>query len=280
MSQNKTSPHQEPKTDRRVCMRLPLKLAGELMYKDRPSKKITIEELSAGGFSVICKERTDILEACAIRFRVSPFMKVLRLRFQVVNTTQLDRGIRFGCKFIDMSLDQKDRLFNFIYRCICPSFSFTMVGISSFFCLVDSLWRIWAYFFVGYFYRGFVFTGGVLGYFARHGYFIILLLYMCASIYAFMSSTYSANQRGRRKFVLSLFSLAGAFVFVLCKDIYYLRLHIWPAELFTVNFFYVLYWILCFFIGFSLFVGLFALKKMSLAIDLLDKRGKILGLES
>ena len=136
----------EDLTKKRLSLRVPTKIPAKLFLEDSPHKNIYISDLSIGGVSFFIKEEDFSLDVFELEFKLAIFLKAMRIKVAVKNKTKTPQGLRIGCAFLHPKESEKNLISDYICKFINFYAIFNTLGLASFLCLIDGLWRVSAYF--------------------------------------------------------------------------------------------------------------------------------------
>ncbi|MBI4707983.1 MAG: PilZ domain-containing protein [Candidatus Omnitrophica bacterium] len=243
-------------------------MPAKIFFEGRLHKKVYLTELSTTGLSFNIKESDYLPDLFELRFRLRPFSKVIKIQMEVKNRRGIPGGLRIGCRFLKLSDEDKELINNYVCRYVDLSGPLRLIDIAAFLLSIDALWRILAYL-VNFYYGGTEFGKSFQTSSGQDFYGIVLVLYAIFSFAAFISTDNIFDRRGKTRFLLRLFCLVAAFVFIVTKNISYCKLHIWHSDYLFINAFLWTQIFLVFYTGFSIAVVIASLKKINLVLDII-----------
>jgi len=253
---------------KRVFLRIPVKFPAKILIPDSPDKEVCVDELSTTGLSFYLKESENIPDYFELAFRLGPFSKIIKIKLEVKSRNSISGTLRIGCRFVEVLDEDKKQITNYICKFADLSLPVRVVGVASFFCSLDSLWRIAAYLL---YYNGVKFEKGFRIPLADYFYFLILLLYAITTFAAFIFSGRVTNKKEKALFLTSLFCLILAFIFIMIKNIVYWKFWIGHSEYLFVSALFWTYLLFSCYTLLSILIGMLSLKKMNSILDILDQ---------
>ena len=253
---------------KRVFLRIPIRLPAKIIMSGYPDKEVCLEELSTTGLSFYLKESESIPDSFEITFQLKHFSKIIKVKLEVKSRINVPGGWRVGCRLAEISDEDKRSITNYICKFADLSVPIRIVSSAAFFCALDSLWRIAAYFL---YYEGVKFEEAFKISLTDHLYFVVLLVYALCSFTAFIFSGRLLETKAKMYFLISLSCLIPPFLFIMFKDIAYWKFWMWSSENISIGIFFWSYVLLTFYTGLSIVVGARALKKTDLVLGILDQ---------
>lgn len=234
---------------KRVFLRVPVKLAVEILLDGGKSMVAQIEDLSTRGLAFYLKDPDQVPDIFNISLRITPASKPLNLQLEVKSRTAVIGGVRIGCIFSTISEEDKHAINKYICELIDFPKHFIIINLAAFLCLLDSAWRIIAYF-LYYEARNFerVFKAPV----SYQLYFFVLLFYAGSSYIAYSFNTRVTSKEEKSRFCLAFFGLAASFVFVTVKAFGYWASFIFAPKYIPTTLFIAGYTLFLIYMGFSI----------------------------
>jgi len=221
-----------PFPNQRIYFRIPAKLPAEILISGRLYKKVHIEDLSIGGLGFSVKDDVALPELFEMRLRLPGHLRPIRMKLEARYKGEVDGQKRIGCLFADLAKKDEDTISNFIVRFAEFSLPCRMLSMASFLLFIDALCRRFGYMIDTYYVE--LETGGGRAVGPLYG--LVLAVYTLA---AFFACIYIDNTK-KKRFLFGFICAVGAFLFVLSKNIIYLRHDLWQIDhLFVTIFLYV-----------------------------------------
>jgi len=253
---------------KRVFLRIPIKLPARIILTGQPDKEIDIDELSTTGLSFYLKEPGQVTGFFDLDFRLTQLSKVIKIKLEVKSRSNVLGGLRIGCRFVEISAEDKELITNYICKFANPSFPLRVLSVAAFLCILDSLWRTAVCLL---YYEGAKFERAFSMPPRDQLCFFILVFYLACSFAAFIFSGYVTHKKGKMFFLASVSCLIPAFIFITAKSIAYARFWVLHSEKLFVNVFFWVYVLFGFYTALSIIVGITAFKKINLVLDILGQ---------
>ena len=253
---------------KRVFLRIPIKLPARIILAGQPDKEIYIDELSTTGLSFYIKEPEQVADFFDLDFRLTQLSKVIKIKLEVKSRSNVLGGLRIGCRFVEISEEGKKLITDYICKFANPSFPLRVLSVAAFLCILDSLWRMAVYLL---YYEGAKFERTSSMTPGDRLYFLALAFYLACSFAAFVFSEYVTHKKGKMFFLASVSCLIPAFIFITAKNIAYAKFWVLHSENTFVNIFFWVYVLFDFYAALSILVGITALKKINLVLDILGQ---------
>jgi len=260
---------------RRVFLRIPVKIPARIFLERHYYKKVQLDEISTTGFSFCLRDPKDIPDELDVDFRLG-FFNAIKAKAVVKNRIPLPRGMRVGCKFLEIPDADAALITAYINRFTRFSLPLELMGVASLVCLVDSLLRVTAFLL---YYEGARFEKIFTMSLAEKAYGGTLLLYAFCAAVAFLFGGRISDPKEKRRFLMSLACFIVPLAFVVFKNIAYVR--IWPeyAGKPFMALFFAGYAFLAVYAAFTAGIALRSLDKIDIVLDILGKHRSALNNE-
>ena len=259
----------EEASKKRVILRIPARIPAKIFSKTKFYKDTYISDLSSGGISFYIEEEDFSLEEPELEFRLGFFSKPVKVKIEVKNKIKTSQGLRIGCAFLHLGEKEKRLINNYICNFVNFYGIFKLLGTASFLCIIDGLWRIFAYF-TELAYGVIKYNISIYEFILKNSYIFLLLLYILSSVIAFLCTTAPKNLKERRKLLLGIGSLSISFFFLLFRNIAYWRMDLSLFSLSFLSFFLGIEFLLLLFVIFSISIGIFSIKRINLILSAID----------
>ncbi|MBN3037945.1 MAG: PilZ domain-containing protein [Candidatus Omnitrophica bacterium] len=262
MDNNPTPP---PEKQERIFFRLPIRVRAKTIFADRPGPDIVIDEISTAGFSFSVKAPVEFPETFEVSFRLPDSLKILRISVEVKDRVSVKDKQRIGCRFSDISDENKERINNYIIQLSDFSIPCVILSIATFLLSIDALCRLFAYLAImnyarAPFLKGFSAT-------SLSPYYILLLCFY--AFICFMALVFSDDMR-KRGFMINISCVGFAFIFILAKSILYWKVRMGQSHYLVLNPYSWIQFALLFYTALAIVVGATYLKRVVTVSDALQ----------
>jgi len=253
---------------KRLFLRIPIKSQAQLSIDDIPYAEIRLSDVSTNGLSFFIKGQKEIPGIMDIHLRLSPSGRLIKIKVEVRNTTEFPEGERVGCRFLEIREEDRKLVNSYILGFIGIGFVRRAVNFAAFLCVIDASWRLLAYT-VNRYYLNTGFGMSLTQPEVSKFYALIICSY---AVFSFISFMFSAELNHKEKiphFLLSIFFLIPGSILLIIKNISYWKFALWEAHYLLINVFLVVQLVLACYVIFSIFIGIFSLKKVNLIMALM-----------
>lgn len=252
---------------RRVYLRVPVRIKGEILVDGSFYREVNISDISSGGLSFFVGTQEAVPEYFQINFSLPGGQFEIKTKVAVRNRTDVYGGMRIGCCFNEISDEDRELIAAYVSKCTDFSSAVLVLSLASFFCLLDSLWRLpgWAFY-----YEGLKYGGARFNFLFSNSYLAALVLYFISASTGFFFTGRLTEKNGKTNFSIVFACLACVFFYSAVRSVFYLRgffLEIDPA----VRIFSAAYLALAVYTGFAFFTAVTRSKKIYNALDILEE---------
>jgi hypothetical protein len=252
--------------EQRIFLRIPTKLSAQVFVDGRPYKKVSLEDLSSSGLSFYISETAALPHSFKMRLRLPGHLKSIKIELEAMNRKSINGVPRIGCRFVGLSKRDEHIISKYVLRFMEFSLPCRVLGMAAFLLFIDALCRLFAYLTNLYYIE----INPIKSYTGDYLYGIILIGYAIASFIACISSD---NIR-KKRFLLGFFCAAGAFLFILLKNITYLELRLWQADHLFITTFLQIQSFLLIYTGFAIVLYAYSIKTINFIANSIESYRK------
>jgi hypothetical protein len=256
---------------KRIFLRIPVAIAAAIYLNGQFHKKLRLADLSTNGLSFLVRPSEILPDNFEIRFKLTPLSKLIRIILEVKNRVNLPEGMRVGCVFSEISDLDKKRIGTYVCHFVETSFPEQAVNFAAFFCAIDASFRLLLYSINSY-YSATDFGRSLFAPALSKFSVIALAFYAFFAFLAFIFSSPTLLRKVKSSFILSLFLLGYAFLFLLVKNFSCYKAGLWNFNYFYISMFLAFQLFFVFYLAFALVIGALFLKKITLTLDIIRRQ--------
>jgi len=256
---------------KRIFLRVPVRLWAKAFLYGRWALNVIIDDLSTTGISFFVKKTVEVPESFEVDFRLGPFSRNIRSRVLVRDRIAASGGFRIGCVFVELAEKNNNLINKFVSKYLNLSLPSLLVCLSAILLTVDACLRILAYTVNLYYSQtllGKSFNVGRI----PDSYLVFLLSYGFFSFLSFMLTDRLKDDDKRIRFMFGIFCLFIAFVFILNKNMDYLKTGLWRTNNSYILAFLSLEALLVIYAGFSIWMASRATIRISVASKIIKQQ--------
>ena len=270
------SPQGNEKKSTRVYLRLPVKLRAELWLEGKFFKNVEVADISTTGLSFMIDTTAHLPVLFELILKIGPLQQPIKVGVEKKNVLPCAQGIRVGCKFFEISDENKDLLSSYICKAVSFSGPFLLIRAASALGIIDAAIRILSLR-VYYDALGLERNVGVSWLGIMYGCILWLYLVCCVNTFLLVRSISTENDKAN--FLQSLLSLGLALFFIAVRAIFYLTAFITGINGPYFSFIVIGYNLFAIFVAAAIIIGFASLKKIGDVLTLLAPyRARLAGL--
>jgi hypothetical protein len=261
----------------RVFLRIPVRISADAYQDGQFFKKSRLMDLSTNGLSFLVGPSDLLPDHFEIRFKLTPFSRVIKIMLQVKNRVPVPGGVRAGCLFADISDVDRASIDRYVCHFSGISLQEQVINLAAFLCVVDAAARLLLYYLNDYYsatdFGRMVVEPGAAGLSAA-----ALVMYAFSSCLAFVFSCPSMTRKGSSYFVSSVLLLGNSFVFLMVKNFSLWQDGFWGMGDPGLTRILVVQLLLVGYLAMAIVVGVLSLKKVALVLGVVKQEFSVLKL--